>query len=374
MTTPDQATLTAKWPGRSLWQTFRALDRVPPAAAEAARRALAEAAALDPADAATRLLTALPHAWRALPSSEKKHAVAGIGEMIRAGGDPAAALDALALAAQTHGVKEQAGHALRDVVWHGFSLAPIIASLQATWATGDDYTRGRLDAALRLHRIAERHGRAIVSRLTGRSGALSRLLEEALAADEPPPHVHAQLETDTAHLPFVRAALLDPALRVFAIAVFEGMTRAPTAATLAALSAALPGIAAGLADPACAPVAARCVSAALAAGCDATPIRAAIEAGRGSRDRSVRVELSQALSKWLVATGQEPALPFGLSHRRTYAIDDTPIDASTRPCKRCGGVTVLIYSHREGGNTWAEEVDERRCGGCGLYSVTMAGY
>lgn len=368
------ATFATKWPGASLWQALRALDRVPPRNRKRMQRALSAASRLAAQAAATRLLRELPTAWRVLPADEKKHAIAGIGELIRVGADPSAALSVLAIAAGTHRMEEAAGRALRDAVERGFDLTPILPTLRATWAAGDTFTRGRLEPVLRLQRVAERHGAAVVARVARHSGAVGRLLEEALAGDGPHAAALSQLDAPTPSPAFVRAALARSSLRGFAIQTLEVIARREGAAARAQLQDALPAVAAALEMPEDAGVAARCISAALAIGCDPAPIRSAIDAARAGEAREVRVDLSRALSKRLVEAGQEAPLPSGQSHRRTYAVDDTPIDPTPRPCARCGGATLLIYAHHEGGNTWAEDLAERRCTACGVYFISVAGY
>lgn len=391
--------LRAQWPGVDPEAVCAVLASIDAAGTEADRAGVEAALVLAGADAASALMGPVAAAFGSVAPSERVGVLHAVDALIRAGGDPAPALAVLAEALADARTVKPACEALHRAALAGGSLAPVREALAK--ASCDDSVRAvmRLEALQRrgLHDDLRALAAIYARRLGNLHGALG-LVEESLLAEAGDEAVAARTAlaeceragTDlyrcwTALLPVVRrhlegdhgersaAALAQIEVAIGRSAEFDATEAAARAVPL--LEPTLEGLTALLGgEDRARMVAAKAIEVLLAMGCSAFAVRHRIE--RAMRDPRVEVRsaCSRALSAALARTGEETGLAPGQSHRRTFAMDDTPLDARKARCPHCGATeAVLLYESRDRGNTWDETTAERKCAACGIYTVERFG-
>lgn len=370
---------------------------------------LDEALALPPAAAASALMGPVASAAASYERRELKDVVNAIDALIRAGGDPAPALDLLATCMEDYRNLRGAASALRRAALRGWSIAALgdrLATLspsagEAAHVRGVQRLallgrRGMNDALARLDHVYRSHGLANLFEGVG-------LVEELLladAADDVDLARRSLIALEEAGADLYRAwiALLpvlrrdlradDPRLRSTAARALgqlrytlkESREHPPEEAfrrVEPALAPVLDELAALLAsDAPLAADAAETIEVFAALGAPLGGVCGALEAALDDPRVEVRSPCARSLSTYMRRIGEESPLPSGCSHRRTYAASDAPLDdRRAGRCPACGEVAAaVIFERHDRGNTWDDTLLESRCGRCGVYSIERYGY
>ncbi|MCA9493908.1 MAG: hypothetical protein KC621_28455 [Myxococcales bacterium] len=287
------------------------------------------------------------------------HALETLG---RAGAELSEAVEPLAAWLETYPLFDDVGSALRQAGLNGADLSGVLDRVLASRVSS--FVRERIARTERLRRVRGPEVVRSVARWGLHQGSAWRaLVEEALIAGEEPPLDDL--------LPLAVAGLRSPDLehRRQAVTALRDVWEMPGERVGPALTA----LADALSDPEIAVLAACAVHQAVVNGHGDLGLRPALERGLDDPLEGVRSRCSWALTALLQRLGLEEPPPEGTSRRRTWARDDTPIGRGGR-CAVCGGETDLIDHHHERSNTHELERWEHRCRGCGLYTVSAAGY
>lgn len=393
---------TSLWPGvhsEGIYWILRDHDRA------AGHRALVEQAlALGGREAATLLMAPLAATLHVTEGRDRARVLHGLDALVRAGGDPTAALATMAAGAEDERSRRAATDALRRAALKGWPLEEVREHLERLYRETDDlrirsalrvgfFAHGarsalldRLDAVYRVQRVGNlRDGIGLVEELLYAGSADDVVLaEQVLAAlTRAGPDLHScwlgllpVLERHLTHPdPRLRAQAARALGQVRHTHRYAGdLDEAQAArAVVGALEQTLPALTLLLADPdgRAAAAAAEAVRIFAEHGASLAAVWPRVEAALDDGRVDVRSASSIALSTWHQRTGREAPLAAGQSHRRTYARSDTPIDdRAPRTCGACGAVEVRVVCHHDDGKQfYATTTTERHCAACGLYTV-----
>ena len=318
---------------------------------------ITQALSLSGAEAASALMAPVASAFGTIEPRERGLVLDAIDALIRAGGDPAPALEALARGLGEARTVEKACTGLHRAALAGHSIASVWEQLSSSDGK-DRHVRSvvRLAALQRrgLHADLRRLGTLYeqqrpIGNLHGGIG----LLEESLLS-----RVEAEVALARRALAELEAAGADSFLGwVALLPVLSGQLRAPdgerrerAAAALAQIELAVgrsrefaPREAEGRVLPLLRPalegltallgsegaesaIAARTIEVFVDIGCPLDDLLPRLEAALEDPRVEVRSASSRAVSAALQRSGAEARLPRGRSHRRTYALADAPLE------------------------------------------------
>lgn len=360
-------------------------------------------------EAASELMRPVAAAAALVDPAQQFEVFHALDALIRAGGDPSAALPTLVRGLGESRTEKQACEALRRAALSGCSLAPVREALEKVAAGSHG---GSVSAVQRLETLQRRGMQAELRRLSivyaqqrpygNLHGGIGLVEESLLASDDSDlasaRHALAELERAgsdfylcwIALVPVLRGHLRRPdsgrreqaakALGQLSFAITNS-TKLEKAEAVRRILALLYPVLAELAallggDDAERTAAATTIEVFAEIGCPLSDIRDRLEAALGDDRVDVRSACSRALSTALQRTGAEARLPLGRSHRRTYAASDTPLsDQRPTRCPQCDAqMASVIYESRSRGNTWDDTTIELKCSSCGIYSVESFGY
>lgn len=360
---------------------------------------------LDGAEAASALMDPIASALGWVERTERVAVLHAVDALIRAGGDPTPALSALAQSLGDSRTVQAACAALHRAALSGYSIAPVREHLSKA-AGQDSAVRAvqRLEALQRrglhaeLRRLSAIYKQVPVANLHVAIG----LLEESLLSDVDDEVSGARLALENAEcarsdlyrcwvalLPVLHRHLHAPhrerreraaaALGQVKLAISQSTELKESEArerVLPLLHPALDGLTALLGgEEAERRIGARAIEVFAEIGCSLAEFRSRIEVALRDEQIEVRSACSRALSMALQRAGDETPLPPGRSHRRSYALSDTPLgDGRKARCPNCDALeAVVIYELRDRGNTWDDTTIERKCSSCQIYSLEHFG-
>ncbi|MCB9794878.1 MAG: hypothetical protein H6741_19405 [Alphaproteobacteria bacterium] len=392
------------WPGVGSERVYMVLRQASEQGTPGIQALLEEALRRGGPEAADLLMAPVAATFPFPDHRDRPDTVTAIDALIRAGGDPTPALPALARALEDRHVRAGALSALRRATLAGHSLESIRGPLEAAEDPRGEVAKlrglaffqhpSREATIASIRRVHDnqpfgnlRGGIGIVEQLITSEGPEARRLGDAalvelLAAGED------AYRTWLALLPALRWVLRRGAVgqgREALHALQQLRYTLKHASALGedeALGRALPTLEAVLLEVApllegeLAAPAAQLVHAWAELGVSLEGARGRIEAALKHPDAVVRSECSQGLTLHLRRTDEEPRLPRGVSRRRVYAADDTPLRPGAAPgiCVQCGATAVhVIYEENDGMQFYSTTTVESRCGACGLYFVAYYG-
>ncbi len=394
------------WQGVDPHEVCSVLAHVDSTGAPSVQVGIEEALSLSGVDAASALMAPIASAFGSVDRADRAQVLHAIDALIRAGGDPAPALGALAQGVGDGRTVQQACAGLHRAVLSGCSIAPVRETLAKASADGHSVRAvQRLDELQRRGKNAELRSLGAVyeqQRPMGNLlGGIGLVEESLLSADDAEVTVAtlALAQLERAGSDFYRCWLaMLPVFNVPVRATDRGL-REPVVAALGQvrfaigkspeldereaarrvvplLTPALDGLADLLGgQDSEGTAAAKVIEVFVQIGCSLSDVRPRVEAALGSAQVEVRSTCSRALSIALQRTGEETPLPQGRSHRRTYAAADTPLENDrTVRCPNCNAMAaVVIYESRDRGNTWDNTTIELTCSSCRIYSVEHFG-
>ncbi len=368
---------------------------------------LARADALPGPDAASLLVPLVASTMETIERGDQVHVIDALDALIRAGGDPGPARGVFLQGLGDRSMDGSTCRALRRAALSGWSIVAFEAALarvseRARWLAD----ARRLAALQREGRIAEIHAlnsvydnQPVANLFDGIRLVAQQLLDDSAEAVELASATLVQLQRAGDDLwrcwcvmiPVLRhqLRLRDPERCVAAARVLQQAprmversgARSPEQAVRQVSSVVEPTLSELLAlarvdDSYAATAAAEAAFACVEAGFSLARARGAAERVLDHEQLWVRVACSRALSRHLRRVGEEPALPEGFSHRRTYARSDAPLAGKRAgSCGRCDAVSrFVIYEHTDRRQFSEDSVIESRCTACGVYRVAQFGY
>ncbi|MCB9695081.1 MAG: hypothetical protein H6736_25025 [Alphaproteobacteria bacterium] len=358
---------------------------------------LAELAALAPVEVATALMVPVASAMHDRKPWDRIEVLGALDALIRAGGDPSAILPDVIGALDVERTREAAGGVLHRAALHGnpihtalSALAPYagsrhgglrdahtLAALQAA-GQGDAVERvgavirglapyGDLQGAIGLveHQLLASDTRAVDEARVVLDGLLEAVPDRGAAWLAVVPVLCTQLRSAEPSWRREAAQAAGKARHVLAGPAPGGRLEPLVEALADCLAHSDDGVA-GLAASA--------LGALVATGGSLASVRARVDAALLDPREAVRSAVSPALSAWLVAAGLEETLPPGRSHRRIWALTDTPVEGPV-VCPHCGDPDAAVihrYHHRR--QFGEDNLVETCCPACRVYSVETYGY
>lgn len=412
----DPAQPTPEYSTESWWPIRRAfLELWPGVSAEDPYSVLRKASELGTRDIQALLLEAIELGGRAaadllmgpvaatfpLPDYRDRHGTMhAIDALVRAGGDPTPALSALVEALGDRHCRGSAIGALRRAALAGWSLEPVREALEAADDPHGDVAKVcRLAFAVHPEREARvealqqiyaqqpvgnlREGLGLVEHLLNSNDAEVRAIADRAITEllDAGPDLY---RTWFALLPALRHVLEHggdaerrdalETLADFRVTLSYTAGHSEAEAREAArpeLEALLVSVVPQLASSSVrvATQAAEVVRRFAEQGASLADVRDAVDTALRDPRVAVRSECSTALSHDLRRIGEEPELPHHAAYRRTYALDDRPVDdAEPRVCALCGAkATRFIYQADNGAQFYRVYTSELHCTACGRY-------
>lgn len=394
------------WPGVDPHDVCTVLAHLDAVGSVDTKARIAEALSRQGREAASALMAPVAFALNTIERAEKVSVLHALDALIRAGGDPTAALVVLASTLDDIRTVQPASAALHRAALAGYSLAPIrealskaaahhrsvrdVARLDALQRRGQHVDLRRLSAVYERQRpIGNLHGAlglledSLLSDVDAELTEARRALEEAERAGSDVYRVWVSfLPIMTRQLGAADHERRERAAAALAQVKFavgrspERSEREAAALALPLLRPTLDGLTALLeGEDAERMASAATIEVFVELGCPLTDVRQRLEVALGDARVEVRAACSRALSAALGRAGEEKPLPPGRSHRRTYASSDTPLEAGRKTrCPNCGALEALvIYESRDRGNTWDDTTVERKCGSCQIYLLERFG-